>query len=90
MVLTSYNLSHIDEAELSMVDWDCICLDEAQNIKNAYTKQAAAIRRLKGRTASPRPGPRWKTALPSYGPFMILSTLVTSGAAGSSAASSSA
>ncbi|OPZ74362.1 MAG: ATP-dependent helicase HepA [Firmicutes bacterium ADurb.Bin456] len=49
VVLTSYNLAHLDGAELSMVDWDCICLDEAQNIKNAYTKQAAAIRRLKGR-----------------------------------------
>ena len=49
VVLTSYNLAHIDEAELSTVEWDCICLDEAQNIKNAYTKQAAAIRRLKGR-----------------------------------------
>ena len=49
VVLTSYNLAHLDEVELSAVDWDCICLDEAQNIKNAYTKQAAAIRRLKGR-----------------------------------------
>lgn len=48
LVITSYNLAHIDEEELSMVEWDCICLDEAQNIKNAYTKQAAAVRKFKG------------------------------------------
>ncbi len=47
LVITSYNLAHIDEEELSMVEWDCLCLDEAQNIKNAYTKQAAAVRRFK-------------------------------------------
>ena len=49
VVLTSYTLSHLDEQELTAVSWDCICLDEAQNIKNAYTKQSAAIRRLEGR-----------------------------------------
>lgn len=48
LVLTSYTLSHLDEEELSTVYWDSICLDEAQNIKNAYTKQAASIRKLKG------------------------------------------
>ncbi|MCR8642604.1 DEAD/DEAH box helicase [Paenibacillus sp. N1-5-1-14] len=48
LVLTSYNLSHIDEEELNMIHWDSICLDEAQNIKNAYTKQSAAIRKLSG------------------------------------------
>lgn len=48
LVLTSYNLSHIDENELTSIHWNSICLDEAQNIKNAYTKQASAIRRLSG------------------------------------------
>ncbi|MBP1994845.1 DEAD/DEAH box helicase [Paenibacillus eucommiae] len=48
LVLTSYTLSHLDEAELGAVTWNSICLDEAQNIKNAYTKQASAIRRLDG------------------------------------------
>ncbi|WP_231571291.1 SNF2-related protein [Gordoniibacillus kamchatkensis] len=48
LVLTSYTLSHLDEAELAKVEWNSICLDEAQNIKNAYTKQASAIRRLSG------------------------------------------
>jgi len=49
LVITSYNLAHLDEEELSAVEWDCVCLDEAQNIKNAYTKQAAAVRKFKGR-----------------------------------------
>lgn len=48
LVLTSYTLSYLDEEELNSVYWDSICLDEAQNIKNAYTKQAASIRKLKG------------------------------------------
>ncbi|WP_441989659.1 DEAD/DEAH box helicase [Paenibacillus sp. 2RAB27] len=48
LVLTSYTLSHLDESELGAIAWNSICLDEAQNIKNAYTKQATAIRRLNG------------------------------------------
>ncbi|GAX88918.1 helicase SNF [Effusibacillus lacus] len=46
LVITSYTLAHLDKEELSSVRWDTICLDEAQNIKNAYTKQSAAIRKL--------------------------------------------
>ncbi len=48
VVLTSYGLSHADSEELSSVTWSTICLDEAQNIKNAHTKQSRAIRKLKG------------------------------------------
>ncbi len=48
LVITSYSLAHLDADELSSVEWDTICLDEAQNIKNAHTKQARAIRKLKG------------------------------------------
>ncbi|MGE7270576.1 DEAD/DEAH box helicase [Brevibacillus panacihumi] len=47
LVITSYALSHLDEQELSRVHWNTICLDEAQNIKNAYTKQASAVRDLR-------------------------------------------
>jgi SNF2 family DNA or RNA helicase len=47
LVITSYTLAQMDEDDLSAVQWDCLCLDEAQNIKNVYTKQSAAIRRLK-------------------------------------------
>lgn len=49
LVITSYTLAHLDREELCSLNWDCICLDEAQNIKNAYTKQAAAIRSLRGK-----------------------------------------
>ncbi|OIU67708.1 DEAD/DEAH box helicase [Rossellomorea aquimaris] len=49
IVLTSYGLSHIDFDELSGVEWSCISLDEAQNIKNANTKQSRAIRKLNGK-----------------------------------------
>ncbi|SDD16272.1 Superfamily II DNA or RNA helicase, SNF2 family [Paenibacillus sp. UNCCL117] len=49
IVLTTYTLSHLDEAELAAIEWEAICLDEAQNIKNAYTKQSSSIRNLKGR-----------------------------------------
>ncbi|MEH7235281.1 DEAD/DEAH box helicase [Bacillus sp. JJ1562] len=47
IVLTSYGLSHLDEEEISAFDWGTICLDEAQNIKNAQTKQSRTIRKLK-------------------------------------------
>ncbi|MDB5055781.1 MAG: hypothetical protein JWM44_3831 [Bacilli bacterium] len=48
LVLTSYTLAHMDEQELTALQWGSICIDEAQNIKNAYTKQATAIRHLQG------------------------------------------
>jgi SNF2 family DNA or RNA helicase len=48
LVLTSYALAHLDEEELCSVTWDSLCLDEAQNVKNPYTKQATSIRKLKG------------------------------------------
>ncbi|MGC5327245.1 DEAD/DEAH box helicase [Brevibacillus sp. SYSU BS000544] len=46
IVITSYSLSHLDESDLTEVIWNTICLDEAQHIKNAFTKQASAIREL--------------------------------------------
>ncbi|BCB05898.1 DEAD/DEAH box helicase [Bacillus sp. KH172YL63] len=49
VILTSYGLSHIDYDELSEVEWTSISLDEAQNIKNANTKQSRAIRKLTGK-----------------------------------------
>jgi SNF2 family DNA or RNA helicase len=48
VVITSYSLSHLDFNDLSQIQWGTICLDEAQNIKNAHTKQAKAIRKLQG------------------------------------------
>jgi len=49
LVLTTYGLANLDESDLTRVHWDSICLDEAQNIKNAYTKQTESIRKLRGR-----------------------------------------
>lgn len=49
LVLTTYGLVHVDEQHISQVVWDSLCLDEAQNIKNAYTKQAVAVRHLLAR-----------------------------------------
>ncbi|WP_345840717.1 SNF2-related protein [Bacillus sp. P14.5] len=49
VVLTSYGLSHLDFEELETVEWNAIALDEAQNIKNANTKQSRAIRKLEGK-----------------------------------------
>ncbi|MDD9266626.1 DEAD/DEAH box helicase [Paenibacillus sp. GCM10023248] len=49
LVLSSYSTALLDAEELSGVTWNALCLDEAQNIKNAYTKQSQAIRGLKAR-----------------------------------------
>ncbi|QHZ45354.1 DEAD/DEAH box helicase [Bacillus sp. NSP9.1] len=48
IILTSYGLAQSDFDELASVTWNCICLDEAQNIKNAHTKQSRSIRKLNG------------------------------------------
>jgi SNF2 family DNA or RNA helicase len=49
VVLTSYGLTHLDEEEFSSLSWGSIAIDEAQNIKNAQTKQSRAVRKLKGK-----------------------------------------
>lgn len=49
LVITSYSLAQLDEEDLALVEWNALCLDEAQNIKNVYTKQSGAIRRLEAR-----------------------------------------
>lgn len=46
LVITSYALAPLDAEELGGTRWNALCLDEAQNIKNVYTKQAGAIRRI--------------------------------------------
>jgi SNF2 family DNA or RNA helicase len=48
IVLTSYGLTHLDEPEFGSLTWSSISIDEAQNIKNAQTKQSRAVRKLKG------------------------------------------
>jgi SNF2 family DNA or RNA helicase len=46
LVLTSYPLLQRDRDTLTAVSWGTVILDEAQNIKNASTKQAQAARAL--------------------------------------------
>ncbi|MCD7034597.1 DEAD/DEAH box helicase [Metabacillus sp. GX 13764] len=48
IVLTSYGLASSDVEDVAAMKWNTICIDEAQNIKNAHTKQSRAIRQLKG------------------------------------------
>ena len=48
VVLTSYGLTHLDADDFMAVTWSSISIDEAQNIKNAETKQSRAVRKLKG------------------------------------------
>ncbi len=49
VVLTSYATAALDQETLQAFGWASICLDEAQNIKNAQTKQAAAVRSFPAR-----------------------------------------
>ncbi len=46
MVLTSYALVRRDGEMMQQMNWFGVVLDEAQNIKNAQTKQAQTIRKL--------------------------------------------
>ena len=46
MVLTSYALVRRDSDVMQQLNWFGVVLDEAQNIKNANTKQAQIIRKL--------------------------------------------
>lgn len=47
VVISSYSLLRRDEEHLREISWGGIVLDESQNIKNAATKQAQAVRTLK-------------------------------------------
>jgi SNF2 family DNA or RNA helicase len=49
LVITTYSLAARDASDLSTVDWHRIVVDEAQAIKNAATRQAAAVRALPAR-----------------------------------------
>ncbi|MBP1994200.1 DEAD/DEAH box helicase [Paenibacillus eucommiae] len=47
IVITSYTTALLDQEILQEIRWSSLCLDEAQNIKNAQNKQSAAIRLFK-------------------------------------------
>jgi hypothetical protein len=46
LVITTYAIAARDRAELATVGWQRVVCDEAQNIKNAGTRQARAVRSL--------------------------------------------
>jgi superfamily II DNA or RNA helicase len=46
LVITTYGLAARDQEALSQVEWARVVCDEAQNIKNAATRQARAVRAL--------------------------------------------
>lgn len=48
VILTSYGMTHIDHEEMSSLYWNSVIIDEAQNIKNAATKQSRSVRKLRG------------------------------------------
>ncbi len=47
LVISTYALTHRDEEILTEMEWNGVVLDEAQNIKNQFTKQSQAVRRFK-------------------------------------------
>ncbi|MCJ8014541.1 DEAD/DEAH box helicase [Paenibacillus sp. KQZ6P-2] len=49
VILTSYATATLDQDMLKEFTWESLCLDEAQNIKNAQTKQSAAVRSFPAR-----------------------------------------
>lgn len=46
VVMTTYMTAMLDAELFRAIQWSSLCADEAQNMKNAHTKQAATIRRL--------------------------------------------
>ena len=50
LVITTYGLAARDQEALSQVRWARVVCDEAQNIKNAATRQARAVRALPARS----------------------------------------
>lgn len=46
VVISTYALAHRDGETLSRVEWNGVVLDEAQNIKNRFTKQSQAVRKF--------------------------------------------
>jgi hypothetical protein len=49
VVVTSYDVAARDVDALSLVDWDRLLVDEAQDVKNPWTKRAQALRQLRTR-----------------------------------------
>ncbi len=50
VVLSTYDTVARDQLMLAQVDWECVILDEAQQIKNSSTARAEAIKALKNKS----------------------------------------
>ncbi len=50
LTVTTYAIMRMDIAELSQIEWDCVILDEAQQIKNSDSQAARAAFALKAKT----------------------------------------
>lgn len=46
ITVISYNTAISDLSMLKMIDWKCIVLDEAQNIKNPYSERAKSVKAI--------------------------------------------
>ena len=46
VILTSYALAWRDEEHISSINWELVVLDEAQNVKNPFTKQSKKVKAI--------------------------------------------
>ncbi|MGV9200264.1 MAG: DEAD/DEAH box helicase, partial [Promethearchaeia archaeon] len=46
LIITSYGLTYRDKTDLMSIEWHGLILDEAQKIKNYYTRRSQAVRKL--------------------------------------------
>ncbi|TDQ36451.1 DEAD/DEAH box helicase [Aureibacillus halotolerans] len=49
VIITTYGLASRDQELFKQITWSVICVDEAQTIKNASTRQAKSVKRLPSR-----------------------------------------
>ena len=49
VLLTSYGIARSDNAKLKKLSWRTLIIDEAQNIKNQYTRQSKAIKSIEAK-----------------------------------------
>ena len=46
VIVISYNTACSDLSMLRMIEWECVALDEAQNIKNPYSERAKSVKAI--------------------------------------------
>lgn len=51
VVVISYNTAISDLSMLKMIDWECVVLDEAQNIKNPESERAKSVKAITKKSA---------------------------------------